>query len=82
MFWGAVYSLTLFAAVGVPLLLVQKKVRDFIEALQPPDRAEPVRTRMTQAGVLQGGGEQFKVLLAFVAPLVSAPVASFLQAAG
>ncbi len=82
MFWGAVYSLTLFAAVGVPLLLVQKKVRDFIDALQPPDRAAPIRTRMTQAGVLQGGGEQFKVLLAFVAPLVSAPVTSFLQAAG
>lgn len=80
MFWGAVYSLTLFAAVGVPLLLVQKRVRDFLEGLNPPERADPVRTRMTQAGVLQGGGEQFKVLIAFAAPLVSAPVTSFLQA--
>lgn len=80
MFWGAVFSLTLFAAVGVPLLLVQKQVRDFLDDLKPPERADPIRSRMTQAGVLQGGGEQFKVLIAFVAPLVSAPVTSFLQA--
>jgi hypothetical protein len=81
LFWGGVYTLTLFAAVGMPLLLVQKQVRDFLEGLHPPDRAEPFRDRMARAGALSGGGEQLKVLIAFAAPLVSAPVTSFLQAA-
>jgi hypothetical protein len=79
MFWGAVYSLTLFAAVGIPLLFVQKEVRDFLDGLKPPERAEPVIGRLKQAGVVSAGGEQIKMLVAFVAPLVSAPVASFLQ---
>lgn len=81
LFWGGVYTLTLIAAIGVPLLLVQKQVRDFLERLHPPERAEPFRERMARAGALTGGGEQMKVLIAFVAPLVSAPVTSFLQAA-
>ena len=79
-FWGAVYTLTLMAAVGVPLLLVQKHLRDFLEQLKPPERAEETRRRLAETGVLAGGGEQAKTLIAFVAPLVSAPVMSFLQA--
>lgn len=81
LFWGGVYTLTLIAAVGVPLLLVQERVRGFLEGLQPPERAEPFRERMAKAGALSGGGDQVKVLIAFVAPLASAPITSFLQAA-
>ena len=81
MFWGAIYTLTLLAAVGLPLLLVRRKVYDFLDALKPPGRAAAARQRMLEAGAVSGGGEQIKVLLAFVAPLVSAPVTSFLQAA-
>ena len=80
MFWGATYSLTLFAAVGLPLLLVQHKVHDFLNELAPPLRARRVRERMTKMGALTGGGEQAKLLIAVVAPLVSAPIASFAQA--
>lgn len=81
MFWAAIYTLTLLAAVGVPLLLVRQKVYHFLEALKPPGRAVAVRQRLTEAGAISSGGDQIRVLLAFVAPLVSAPVTTFLQAA-
>ncbi|TFI58338.1 hypothetical protein E2493_10140 [Sphingomonas parva] len=80
-FWAAVYTLTLIAAVGIPLLLVQKQAHEFLEALRPPERALETRRRLSEAGALSGGGEQAKMLLAFVAPLLSAPVTNLLQAA-
>jgi len=79
--WGGVFTLTLAAAVGLPMLLVQRKLNDFVEGLKPPKRAQQVRSRLAEAGLTGKGGEQIKVALAFVAPLASGPIANFLQAA-
>lgn len=80
-FWGAVYTLTLIAAVGVPLLLVQHKLRLYLDGLKPPDAAVAVHNRLAGMGVTGKAAEQFKLILTMLAPLATGPVANFLQSA-
>lgn len=81
-FWGAVFALTLVAAVGLPLLTLQQKVRDYSDRLTDSAQAKEARARLAETGTLtQSGFDQFKFVLALIAPLATGPIASFVQAA-
>jgi hypothetical protein len=78
LFWAGVYSLTLMAAIGLPLLLVQSEVRRFLSGLKPPED-DHARQRFASVGALMGGHDQVKMLVAFLAPFVSGPVAGLVH---
>jgi len=78
--WGCIYTLTLVAAVGLPMLLFQQRVSKNLEELSADAYAAEECKRLTDAGILSGGGEQLKFLATFLAPLAAGPIANFAQA--
>jgi hypothetical protein len=79
LFWGVIYTLTLAAAVGLPLFLLQARVR---RALEPPPLSKASRDQrelLITSGVLDEGREQVKFFTTLLAPLVAGPVANLLQ---
>lgn len=81
LFWGAVFSLTLAAAVGLPLLLLQERVR---RSLEPPPlgtASDEGRQLLTGSGTLAEGREQLKFIAALLAPLAAGPMANFINSA-
>jgi hypothetical protein len=79
-FWGCIYTLTLGAAVGLPLLLFQQRVGTRLETLSADESAAEECKRLTEAGILSTGGDQLKFLATFLAPLAAGPIANFAQA--
>jgi hypothetical protein len=79
LFWGGVFTLTLIAAIGIPLLLVQGRLRDFLDSLKPPELAVQTRDRLSKVGFLYDGREQAKLIFSFMAPLATGPLASLMQ---
>ena len=81
LFWGVIYTLTLAAAVGLPLFLLQARVR---RALEPPPlskASQAQRELLVTSGILAEGREQVKFFTTLLAPLVAGPVANLLQTA-
>ena len=79
LFWGFIFSLTLAAAVALPLVLLQQRVQ---RALEPPfnDRNWPRERKLVdQTGTATPGREQVKFFVTLLAPFLAAPVASFLK---
>lgn len=79
--WGLVFTLTLAAAVGLPLFLLQNRVR---RALEPPPlgaAGSAQRTLLAESGIPAEGREQLKFLTALLAPLAAGPISNFLQKA-
>ena len=74
-FWGAVLSLALFFCGGLPLLILQHKVRCYLETSLDHEPVEEAEKRLTETGLLSDGAEQVKVALTVLAPLASGPVA-------
>ena len=74
-YWGAVLSLALFACGGVPLLMLQHRVRCYLETSLDHEPVDEAEKRLTETGLLSDGGEQVKVALTVLAPLASGPVA-------
>lgn len=81
-FWGALLSLALFLCGGLPLLLLQAKVRRYLETSLDHVPVSEAETRLAASGLLSGGGEQIKVALTVLAPLASGPVAGTLDGLG
>lgn len=79
-FWGCIYTLTLGAAVGLPLLLFQQRIGSRLEELSEDDEAAEECRRLGESGILSGGGDQLKFLATFLAPLAAGPIANFAQA--
>jgi hypothetical protein len=78
-FWGAVFTLIMLAAAGLPMLRLQQRVRAYSETISDPRVAAAAGKRLAEAGLLSQGVDQFKFLFAVIAPLASAPVANFAQ---
>jgi hypothetical protein len=80
LFWGLIYTLTLAVAVGLPILLLQNRLR---RALEPPftGPADSPRAQLASAGILSQGREQVKFLTALLAPLVAAPLTRVVESA-
>lgn len=79
-FWGAVFTLTLIVAAGLPVALLQHKVRLYVEKSGMPSKELAAQGRLETAGVLGGTADQVKLLLALVAPLASGPISNLVQA--
>jgi hypothetical protein len=80
-FWGCVFTLTLAAAVGLPMLLFQQRVGKRLEDLANDAAAAEESKGLTATGILSGGGEQLKFVVTCLAPLAAGPIANFAQAA-
>ena len=78
-FWGAVLSLALFFCGGLPLLILQHKVRCYIETSYDQDEVAAAEGRLKDTGVLSDGRDQIKVALSVLAPLASGPAANLLE---
>ena len=75
-FWGAVYTLTLIAAVAVPAARLQRRAEGAGDALAGPDGRAEAEAEGEISDTLVG---QLRLLLAILAPLIAGPVANFLQ---
>ena len=80
-FWGLIFSLTLAAAVGLPLVLLHARVRRALDPPFPGMERGPHRKLIEETGLLQGGREQVKFFVTLLAPLCAGPAANLLQAA-
>jgi hypothetical protein len=78
LFWGVTFTLTLAAAVGVPLVLLHISIR---QSLEPPFAGAAVQQRRlnVEGGLLSEGREQVKFVLTLLAPLCAGPVTNLLQ---
>jgi hypothetical protein len=79
--WGMVFSLTLAAAVGLPLFLIQARLRVALEEPPLSQASKEERDVIVSSGVLAGGREQVKLLTTLLAPLIAGPVANLVQSA-
>lgn len=79
-YWGAVFTLTLIVAAGLPVALLQHKVRLYSEKSGEPNKELAAQERLETAGVLGDTAGQVKLLLALIAPLASGPISNFVQA--
>jgi hypothetical protein len=78
-FWGCVYTVTLIAAVGVPMLLFQSRVGTRVEGLSADAEGEEEHKQLTETGILAGGTDQLKYVASCLAPLAAGPITNFIQ---
>jgi len=78
-FWGAVFTLTLAVAAGVPIVLLHQKMLAYTE-YQDPLVGRTALKRLEKAGLVSQWQDQLKLLMALMAPLASGPIANFVQA--
>ena len=78
-FWGAVYTVTLAVAVGLPTLMFQARVQRLLEPPFNTPLAVERRKQLAKSAVLTGSGEQLKLIAAILAPLATGPIASLVQ---
>jgi hypothetical protein len=78
-FWGAVLSLALFFCGGVPLILMQAKVRSYMERSASQTDIDEAEKRLVSTGLLSDGRDQVKVVLTILAPLATGPAAKLID---
>ena len=78
-FWGAVYTVTLAVAVGLPTLILHARVQRLLEPPFNTPTAVQRREQLSKTSVLTGSGEQLKLIAAILAPLATGPIASVVQ---
>jgi hypothetical protein len=78
-FWGCIYTLTLAAAVGLPVLLFQQRVGSRIEELAADTTAVDERDGLLKAAIISSSVNQLKFVTALFAPLAAGPIANFFQ---
>jgi hypothetical protein len=79
-FWGTVFTLTLLATVTPPLLHARHRLAAITEGVVDADEEDETRKWLSQEGLLESFGQQLRLILALLAPLITGPVANFLQA--
>jgi hypothetical protein len=79
-FWGCVYTATLAVAVGLPLYLLQERVRRLLEPPFPSEEADARRKQLAGAAPLGGLADQVKFVGTLLAPLAAGPVVNLVQA--
>lgn len=78
-FWGCIYTLTLAAAVGLPILLFQQRVAVRVEQLAADLAAADEREGLLKAAVISGSADQLKFVTTLFAPLAAGPIANLFQ---
>lgn len=78
-FWAAVFTLTLIIVGGLPMAILQTKVGRYTEPATDLQLGQTALARLNAAGLSIGWTGQAKLLLALLAPLVTAPLSNFVQ---
>jgi hypothetical protein len=78
-FWGCIYTLTLAAAVGLPIALFQQRVGTRLEELAADTTSADERDGLIKAAQIAGSLDQLKFVTALFAPLAAGPIANLLQ---
>ena len=81
-YWGAVFTLTLVAAAGIPVVVLQQKIRNYVENPNVPTVGLEAQNRLEKAGLVTEWSDQAKLLLAVVAPLATSSIANLVQKIG
>jgi hypothetical protein len=79
-FWGTVFTLTLVATITPPLLHARQHFAAIVEGVADRGEEEETRKWLSQESMLDTLGQKMRLVLALLAPLITGPVASFLQA--
>jgi hypothetical protein len=77
-FWGAVFAMTLVAAIGIPIMRLQRRTQHYLDSL---GESEAATKRLNEAGLLGHGLDKLKLFAALLAPLATGSLAGFVQAA-
>lgn len=78
-YWGAIFTLTLVATIASPLVHARHRLAAIAEGVTDPDDEREARDWLSQEGLLESFGQQLRLILALLAPLITGPVANFLQ---
>jgi hypothetical protein len=81
LFWGGVFALTLIAAIGLPIIGLQRQAQIYLERIHGEAAALAASKRLGEAGLLAQGFDKLKLLVALLAPLATGSLAGFVQSA-